>query len=84
MSVPATKERVARLLDGLAECGIVNAVVMFEYDSGDGECPHIAKIGSPMACMALSEWASSFQHEEVYEGLEVSVWYDDDEEEDEV
>jgi len=78
MSIEAQQERLQKLLRGLEDCGVSNAVIMFEMKAGGEVKPHIARIGSPMACMALTEWAASYQHEEVYEGLEVSVWYDED------
>jgi len=81
MSIEANKERLQKLLDGMQDCGITNAVLMFEMRTGEGISPHIVKIGSPMACLAMTEWAAIYQHEEVYEGLEVTVYYDDNESE---
>jgi len=84
MSTEANKERIHKLLQGIGDCDVKDAVIVFEMPTSDGIKPHILQIGSPMACMALTEWAASFQHEQVYEGLEVSVWYDDEDESDEV
>jgi hypothetical protein len=36
-----------------------------------------------MACLSLANWCASYQHEEVFEGLEVTTWYSDEDEEDE-
>ncbi len=83
MNREALNERLQKLLAGLSECGIDNAAIVFEGPTSEGMKPHVLRVGSPIACLALTEWAASFQHEEVYEGLEVSVWYDD-EDEDEV
>lgn len=83
MKREALNERLQHLLAGLSDCGIDNAALVFECETNDGLKPHVLRIGSPIACLALTEWGASFQHEEVYEGLEVTVWYDD-EDEDEV
>ncbi len=81
MSRGATNERLRKVVEALQDCGIDNACLVFEGDTSEGMKPHVLRVGSPIACLALTEWAASFQHEEVYEGLEVSVWYDDDENE---
>jgi hypothetical protein len=66
--------------------GIYNAVhiqccVAFEMPTAEGLTPHLIKHGSPMACMSLDRMVATYQRDEVFEGLEVSVWYDDDEDE---
>jgi hypothetical protein len=81
MNTEAKKERLKILMRGLQECGVTDAVLMFEMPTDGEKLPHIVKLGSPMACMALAEWAASYQHEQVYEGLEVTTWYDEDEDE---
>ena len=84
MSTKKDKEAIHRILGCLQDCGVSVAVLVFEMKAGDSIKPHILKLGSPMGCMALTEWAASYQHEEAYEGLEVTTWHDDDEDEDEV
>ena len=84
MKRDALNERLQKLTECLADCGIDNAALVFEGPTSEGMKPHVLRVGSPIACLALTEWAASYQHDEVYEGLEVSVWYDDDEDEDDV
>lgn len=76
-------DKIQELMQSLSEVGIYNAALAFEMPTAEGLTPHIIKHGSPMACMSLSEWSATYQREQVFEGLEVSVWYDDDDDEDE-
>ena len=80
MNTQKKLDRIQRLLDGLADEGIDNAVIALELETAEGLTPHLLRQGSPMACFALTGWAYNFQDEEVNEGLDVSIWYDDDEE----
>ncbi len=81
MSIEATKERIRRAMKLLQDCGIKDAVLVFEGEAGGDIVPHIVKVGSPLACLAMSEWAATYQREEAYEGLEVAIWYDEDDDE---
>jgi hypothetical protein len=82
MNTQEKMDKIRELMETLSEVGIYNAVLAFEMPTAEGLTPHLIKHGSPMACLALTEWSASFQHDEAYEGLEVSIWYDDEDEED--
>jgi hypothetical protein len=79
MTDDAKSERIKNLLLGLAEFGVDNAVVIFELPTRDGIRPHFIRTGSPLACLGLTEWAATYQHEEAYEGLEITIYDEEDE-----
>jgi len=80
----ATDERIRMLAMGLTECNIRDAVIIFEMKTDNGIVPHVLKIGSPMACLALTGWAYKWQCHEADRGFDLNFGEDDDEAEHEV
>lgn len=59
-----TTERIKRAIDELREAGISDCVLCFEaMDETQNIAPYVIRVGSPMACLALAEFAGDYLRE---------------------
>ena len=73
-------ERIYVAVAQLREAGVNDAVIAFEALDDNGEVqPFVIRVGSPMACLALAEFASDYLESRRNAAIYTEEVEDDDE-----
>lgn len=70
MTPAAVKKRLHLAVEHLQEAGVRDCMIAFEGTDEDGSVhPYVLRIGSPMACLALAQFASDYLEQQRNSGI---------------